>query len=115
MQWQGVKQSQIKTYKYKMIIINHHDMIGIITYLEDLMQKLNKYLIVFVLILIIFLCGCTDKTATDIREIDENDSHYDVVVIGGEPEGVAAAVSAARNGAKTILIEKRADLGGLFT
>lgn len=40
---------------------------------------------------------------------------YDVIVIGGEPEGVAAAVSAARNGAKTLLIENRAELGGLFT
>lgn len=40
---------------------------------------------------------------------------YDVIVIGGEPEGVAAAVSAARNGAKTLLIEKREELGGLFT
>lgn len=43
------------------------------------------------------------------------DSQYDVIVIGGEPEGVAAAVSAARNGAKTLLIESRKDLGGLFT
>ncbi|RBP91526.1 FAD dependent oxidoreductase [Cytobacillus firmus] len=40
---------------------------------------------------------------------------YDVIVIGGEPEGVAAAVSAARNGAKTLLVENRAELGGLFT
>lgn len=40
---------------------------------------------------------------------------YDVIVVGGEPEGVAAAVSAARNGAKTLLVEKRAELGGLFT
>lgn len=40
---------------------------------------------------------------------------YDVVVVGGEPEGVAAAVSAARNGAKTLLIEEREGLGGLMT
>lgn len=40
---------------------------------------------------------------------------YDVIVIGGEPEGVAAAVSAARNGAKTLLLEHRKELGGLFT
>lgn len=40
---------------------------------------------------------------------------YDVIVIGGEPEGVAAAVSAARNGANTLLIEKRDGLGGLLT
>lgn len=40
---------------------------------------------------------------------------FDVIVVGGEPEGVAAAVSAARNGANTLLIEHRDDLGGLFT
>ena len=39
----------------------------------------------------------------------------DVVVVGGEPEGVAAAISAARNGASVILIEHREELGGLFT
>lgn len=43
------------------------------------------------------------------------DEEYDVIVIGGEPEGVAAAVSAARNGANTLLIESRDELGGLFT
>ncbi len=47
--------------------------------------------------------------------IEDIGSEYDVIVIGGEPEGVAAAVSAARNGAKTLLIDKRAELGGLFT
>lgn len=43
------------------------------------------------------------------------DTNYDVIVYAGEPEGVAAAVSAARNGAKTLLIEEREELGGLFT
>ncbi|SOC34886.1 FAD-dependent oxidoreductase [Ureibacillus acetophenoni] len=47
--------------------------------------------------------------------VSEFNEEYDVIVIGGEPEGVAAAVSAARNGAKTLLIESRAELGGLFT
>ncbi len=40
---------------------------------------------------------------------------FDVIVIGGEPEGVAASVSAARNGAKTLLVEHRDGLGGLLT
>lgn len=40
---------------------------------------------------------------------------YDVIVVGGEPEGIAAAISAARTGAKTLLIEERDGLGGLFT
>src|SRR5512136_3487576 len=39
----------------------------------------------------------------------------DVVVVGGGPVGHAAAVSAARNGAKTILIERYGHLGGMAT
>ncbi|MCF6410115.1 FAD-dependent oxidoreductase [Pseudalkalibacillus salsuginis] len=46
---------------------------------------------------------------------DPATTDYEVIVIGGEPEGVAAAVSAARNGAKTLLIEEREGLGGLLT
>lgn len=40
---------------------------------------------------------------------------YDVVVVGGGIAGVAASVSAARHGAKTLLIEKQINLGGLAT
>ena len=42
---------------------------------------------------------------------------YDVVVVGTDPEGVAAAVSAARNGLSVLLIEgrNRTMLGGLMT
>ncbi len=40
---------------------------------------------------------------------------YDVIVVGGDPEGVAAALSAARNGLRTLLIEDDAALGGLMT
>ena len=46
---------------------------------------------------------------------DSVPNEVDVVVVGGEPEGVAAAISAARNGASVILIEHRDELGGLFT
>ena len=40
---------------------------------------------------------------------------YDVVVVGGGPAGVCAAVAAARNGAKVALVEKTAMLGGMAT
>lgn len=40
---------------------------------------------------------------------------YDVVVVGGGIAGVAAAVSAARNDAKVLLVEKSYNLGGLAT
>jgi hypothetical protein len=37
----------------------------------------------------------------------------DVVVVGGGPAGVGAAVAAARNGAKTVLLERYGHLGGM--
>jgi flavin-dependent dehydrogenase len=43
--------------------------------------------------------------------------HYDVdvLVIGGGPGGFAAAISAARRGLRTLLIENLTSLGGLMT
>ncbi|MBQ8283793.1 MAG: FAD-dependent oxidoreductase [Clostridia bacterium] len=40
---------------------------------------------------------------------------YDVIVVGGGPSGYAAAIAAAREGAKTLLIEATGALGGLGT
>ncbi len=42
-------------------------------------------------------------------------SECDVVVVGGGPGGIGAAVAAARNGAKTVLIERFGHLGGMGT
>ena len=39
----------------------------------------------------------------------------EVLVVGGGPAGVAAAVAAARNGADTTLIERYNHLGGMAT
>lgn len=41
--------------------------------------------------------------------------HYDVVVLGGGPAGCCAAISAARGGAKTVLVESTGMLGGMAT
>lgn len=53
-------------------------------------------------------CFFLNKNAVSKQE-------YDVVVVGGGVAGVAACVAAARNGAKTLLMEKTCILGGLAT
>ena len=39
---------------------------------------------------------------------------YDTVVIGGGPAGIAAAVEANKEGAKTLIIEREPKLGGIL-
>lgn len=49
-------------------------------------------------------------------EIDiERKSCYDVIVVGSGPAGIGAAVSAGRNGAKTLLVESCGRVGGIST
>ena len=39
---------------------------------------------------------------------------YDVVVVGGGPAGLACAISASKNGAKTLIVERENKLGGIL-
>ena len=39
----------------------------------------------------------------------------EVIVVGGGPAGIAAAIASARNGAKTVLVEQYGFLGGMAT
>jgi len=41
-------------------------------------------------------------------------AHFDVTVIGGGPAGLAAALAADNCGAKTLLVEREANLGGIL-
>ena len=66
------------------------------------------------------LAGCGNEVEAVSEIIWENDVYnaeelYDVIVVGTEPEGVSAAVSAARNGMKTLLLGEDKALGGLMT
>lgn len=41
--------------------------------------------------------------------------YCDLVVLGSEPEGIAAAIASARNGLQVLMIDSRQDPGGLIT
>lgn len=43
------------------------------------------------------------------------DDEYDVIVVGSDAEGIAAAIASARSGAKTLLLGKEEGPGGLLT
>lgn len=55
--------------------------------------------------------GSVVEPAREIPVLEKTD----VLVIGGGPAGVAAAIAASRGGARTILVERYNHLGGLWT
>jgi hypothetical protein len=55
------------------------------------------------------------KTITEPAREIKVFKEADVVVVGGGPGGHSAAIAAARNGARTILIERYGHLGGMAT
>lgn len=77
-----------------------------------------KKIIAVLLTACLCLVGCgSGKVVEEIKWTNgpNVDTAYDVIVVSAEPEGIAAAVSAARNGMKTLLLEDDAALGGLMT
>lgn len=84
-----------------------------------MMKKWLALLLTCGLLLPTLACSRPDNKDTAAAPMIKNAANvsksYDVVVVGGEPEGIAAAISAARNGQKTLLLCDSADLGGLYT
>ncbi|MEQ9221762.1 MAG: FAD-dependent oxidoreductase [Cyclobacteriaceae bacterium] len=63
------------------------------------MKKITVWL------LVVWVVGCTQSSVND----------YDIIVYGGTPSGIISAVSAARNGAKVLLVEQKSHVGGMST
>jgi len=59
----------------------------------------------------------TPQKLQEVKSVKDVKDSYDVVVVGTDPEGIAAAISAARNGQTTLLVDgrDRKVLGGLMT
>ncbi|MCL2366859.1 MAG: FAD-dependent oxidoreductase [Oscillospiraceae bacterium] len=77
-------------------------------------------LVVTIMILVAFttiiFTSCTPANRDPVpAPIIDGEEGFHVIVTSGEPEGVAAAIAAARNGMRTLLIESGDALGGLMT
>lgn len=59
--------------------------------------------------------GLVKNRSASAGLVRPNDGHYDIIVCGGGPGGVCAAVAAARAGKKVLLIEQYGFLGGMAT
>jgi len=57
----------------------------------------------------------TSRLITEPARQTQVHGEYDVVVLGGGPAGMAAAVAAARSGRSTLLVERYGFLGGMGT
>ena len=90
------------------------------------MKKKRWSFVAMILVVTMFVTGCAGGGNTDSDAVSAelpkftNDAEtvatdYDVIVVGSDPEGIAAALSVARNGMKTLLLSKDATPGGLYT
>lgn len=86
------------------------------------MKKRRCSLVAMLLVVTMFVTGCmgggntdSDTVSAELPQFTNNAetvaTDYDVIVVGSDPEGIAAALSAARNGMKTLLLSKDATPG----
>jgi hypothetical protein len=98
-----------------------------------MIRKRKTALLTFVLLIVVIVAAAAgwmwyqdrNKTANphkpqpllEVVSIEKPADAYDVIVAGTDPEGVAAAISAARNGQSVLLIDGKGRdvLGGLMT
>lgn len=75
--------------------------------------KIISLIGVMIAIMVVVLAG-EDKKTVMIDSKGYQDK-YDVIVVGSDPEGIAAALSSGRNGLQTLLVDTRQSVGGLMT
>jgi hypothetical protein len=85
--------------------------------LKSLLRR--EWIVLWWICVIILTGACQNNQVTQAQPLPvpriPDKGPYDVIVVGGEPEGLAAALASARGGKKTLLVEESDTLGGLFT
>ena len=83
----------------------------------QMINRVRRFLWIFIIITLICACSRSELGQTPYLFVpnDPLADVYDVIIVGGEPEGLAAALASARSGKKTLLVEESDTLGGLFT
>jgi len=71
-------------------------------------------LFIFLLLIASFVYSCKSSLVIEANKNTQSDSLFDVVVYGGTPAGIAAAIQAARMGKSVALIEPTSHIGGIM-
>lgn len=79
-------------------------------------MKLKKLILILITIFIMNLYGCTYSQVNipDLK-VNSDQKNYDLIVVGADPEGISAAVTAGRNGLDVLLVSSDKEVGGLMT
>ncbi len=80
-----------------------------------LTKQLRSKLNIVVLCLFTFTFAIFFNVLSAEAKTSEYRDHYELIVVGSDPEGIAAALSGARNGLDVLLVDTRAQVGGLMT
>lgn len=80
-------------------------------------KKIIFYIITAILTLVIFGVNYWQEMRLPLLNSRSfaSTNEFDIVVVGAEPEGISAAISAARSGAHVLLVDHREKIGGLLT
>lgn len=85
------------------------------------MQTVKTFIRIFNILLLIILLSTTKsnaqnsilKSADSKGNLIDNPAHFDLVIVGGNPGGIMAAIAAARMGKSSVILERTKHIGGL--